>query len=153
MAASIPGVEIFSWKSAYVVFFHMQNLNFRGAPEFERTGFVLISRRTEAKMILGYNFWVLSLTFHFSIVGFFQVSQLVDWLEKKCTKCLSHSGLTENCQRQLQHSATKLVLLAQREIMSRTISGDEFGQMTTVGTLTTTTHFHAASQNKMVFHS
>ena len=41
MAASIPGVEIFSWKSACVVFFNMQNLNFRGAPESERTGFVL----------------------------------------------------------------------------------------------------------------
>ena len=42
MAASIPGVEIFSWKSACVVFFNMQNSNFRGAPESERTGFVLI---------------------------------------------------------------------------------------------------------------
>ena len=41
MAASIPGVEIFSWKSACVVFFNMQNLNFRGAPESERTGFAL----------------------------------------------------------------------------------------------------------------
>ena len=27
MAASIPGVEIFSWKSAYVVFFNMQNVH------------------------------------------------------------------------------------------------------------------------------
>ena len=94
-------------------------------------------------------------TFLSGSVEFFQVSQLVDWLptssltrKKKCTKCLSHSGLTENCQRQLQHSATKLVLLAQREIMSRTISGDTFGQMTT-----TTTHFHADSQNKNGFPS
>ena len=30
--------------------------------------------------------------------------------KKEQTKCLSHSG-SENCQRQLQHSATKLVLL------------------------------------------
>ena len=94
-------------------------------------------------------------TFLSGSVEFFQVSQLVDWVptcssltRKKCTKCLSHSGLTENCQRQLQHSATKLVLLAQRETMSRTISGDTFGQMTT-----TTTHFHADSQNKNGFPS
>ena len=42
MAPSIPGVEIFIWKSAWVVFFNMQNLNFRGAPESERIGFVLL---------------------------------------------------------------------------------------------------------------
>ena len=42
MAACIPAVEFFSWKSACVVFFNMQNSNFMGAPESERTGFVLV---------------------------------------------------------------------------------------------------------------
>ena len=43
MAASIPGIENFSWKSVCEVFFNMQNWNFRVAPESERTGCVLIS--------------------------------------------------------------------------------------------------------------
>ena len=42
MAASIPGIENFSWKSMCEVFFNMQNWNFRVAPESERTGCVLI---------------------------------------------------------------------------------------------------------------
>ena len=42
MAASIPGVQIFSWKSACVMCFNVQNSNFRVAPESERTGFVLL---------------------------------------------------------------------------------------------------------------
>ena len=42
MAASIPGVEIFSSKSACVVFFNMQNSNFMAAPESETFGFALI---------------------------------------------------------------------------------------------------------------
>ena len=33
LAATIPGVEIFNWKSACVVFFNMQNWNFRAASE------------------------------------------------------------------------------------------------------------------------
>ena len=41
MAASIPGIENFSWKSVCEVFFNMQNWNFRVAPESERTGCVL----------------------------------------------------------------------------------------------------------------
>ena len=45
MAASIPGIENFSWKSVCEVFFNMQNWNFRVAPESERTGCVLIHRR------------------------------------------------------------------------------------------------------------
>ena len=47
MAATIPGVEIFSWKSAWVVFFYMQNSNFGGAPESERTGFALMCNAIE----------------------------------------------------------------------------------------------------------
>ena len=43
MAATIPGVEIFCWKSAWVVFFYMQNWNFGGAPESGRTGLALIA--------------------------------------------------------------------------------------------------------------
>ena len=43
MAATIPGVEIFCWKSAWVVFFYIQNWNFWGALESERTGFALMS--------------------------------------------------------------------------------------------------------------
>ncbi len=43
MAASIPGIENFSWKSVCEVFFNMQNWNFRVAPESERTGSVLLS--------------------------------------------------------------------------------------------------------------
>ena len=46
MAASIPGVEIFSWKSACVVFFNVQNSNFRVTPESERTRFVLLSSQS-----------------------------------------------------------------------------------------------------------
>ena len=42
MAASIPGVQIFNWKSGCVMFFNMQNSNFRVAPESERTGLVLM---------------------------------------------------------------------------------------------------------------
>ena len=42
MAAAIPGVEIFSWKSAWVVFFYMQNSKFWVNPESERTGFALL---------------------------------------------------------------------------------------------------------------
>ena len=44
MVASIPlpGVQIFSWKSVCVMFFNVQNLNFRVAPESEKTGFVLV---------------------------------------------------------------------------------------------------------------
>ena len=42
MAASIPGIENFSWKSVCEVFFNMQNWNFRVAPESERTGWVLL---------------------------------------------------------------------------------------------------------------
>ena len=38
MAATIPGVEIFSWKSACVVIFYMLNSNFGGASESERLG-------------------------------------------------------------------------------------------------------------------
>ena len=38
MAATIPGVEIFCWKSAWVVFFYMQNWNFGGAPESGKPG-------------------------------------------------------------------------------------------------------------------
>ena len=38
MAVTIPGVEIFSQKSACVVFFNMQNSNFMAAPESEITG-------------------------------------------------------------------------------------------------------------------
>ena len=41
MAASIPGVEIFSKKSACVVFFNMQNSNFMAAPESETFGLAL----------------------------------------------------------------------------------------------------------------
>ena len=43
MAAGIPGVEIFSSESACVVFFNMQNSNFKAAPESERIGFVLLT--------------------------------------------------------------------------------------------------------------
>ena len=42
MAAAIPGVEIFSWKSAWVVFFYMQNSKFWVNPESEGTGFALL---------------------------------------------------------------------------------------------------------------
>ena len=42
MAATIPGLEIFCWKSAWVVFFYMQNWNFGGAPESGRTGLALL---------------------------------------------------------------------------------------------------------------
>ena len=42
MAASIPGAEIFNKISACVVFFNMQNSNFRAAPESERIGLVLL---------------------------------------------------------------------------------------------------------------
>ena len=38
MADSISGVEIFSKKSACVVFFNMQNSNVMAAPESEITG-------------------------------------------------------------------------------------------------------------------
>ena len=43
MAATIPGNEIFSYKSACGLFFNMQNSNYGGAPESERTRFVLIN--------------------------------------------------------------------------------------------------------------
>ncbi len=42
MAATIPGIEFFSWKSAWIVFLNMQNANFRGASESERTKCVLM---------------------------------------------------------------------------------------------------------------
>ena len=42
MATGIPGVEIFSLKSACVVFFNMQNSNFMAAPESETYGFALL---------------------------------------------------------------------------------------------------------------
>ena len=42
MAPTIPGVEIFSQKSACVVFFYMQNWNFGGASETETTELALV---------------------------------------------------------------------------------------------------------------
>ena len=50
MAAAIPGVEIFSWKSAWVVFFYMQNSKFWVNPESERTGFALMRHWYQEKM-------------------------------------------------------------------------------------------------------
>ena len=41
MAASIPGVQIFNWKSACVLSFNMQNSNFMAAPESETFGLAL----------------------------------------------------------------------------------------------------------------
>ena len=54
--AGIPGVEIFSYKSAFVVFFNMQNLNFRGAPESGRTGFVLTRIASICDLYFYYHF-------------------------------------------------------------------------------------------------
>ena len=41
IAASIPWIKNFNWKSVCEVFFNMQNWNFRVAPESETIGFVL----------------------------------------------------------------------------------------------------------------
>ena len=49
MAASIPGIENFSWKSVCEVFFNMQNWNFRVAPKSERTGCVLVNSYEKLK--------------------------------------------------------------------------------------------------------
>jgi len=55
MAAGIPGVGIFSWRSACVVFFYMQNWSFGGASESERTGFVLPNNHTFSVVV--YDQW------------------------------------------------------------------------------------------------
>ena len=41
MDPALPGAEIFSWKSAWVVFFYMQNSNFGVNPESGKTGLAL----------------------------------------------------------------------------------------------------------------
>ena len=80
-AAIIPGVEIFSWKSAFVVFFNMPNANFWGAPESEKrvctneygNKFLLltwqISRYCHGTMLLRWSFYQI-LTRYRTPIGF-----------------------------------------------------------------------------------
>ena len=55
MATSIPGVEIFSWKSACVVFFYMQNWNFGGTSESERTLSAILVLRLWYRTLFSYH--------------------------------------------------------------------------------------------------